>query len=393
MINTKNNTVANDFINAQTRGKPAILDVCRFSNIQYQEGLPHLDGDKDISSAIESLREMNVFDYEEHSNLLFLTEDYEKFLKIYSDTNIADIKKKQSNIASSISHIKSRKQKDEDYSSEVNAINRNIINIKKTLKTNLQILNDKQLKYKGESNLQIKKDCLNDCKDELTSLSLALTVLDKFILERKKYFIVELGIESIKYNINSLVEVIRSIRENLVSIINELTKYLIQIEKEIEKIKHINLLYKLKYSGELLEKTNFEEVVSQRKKLSKKPKGSRLYHNDLDLVELLIEHYKDKRGKVIPIIEKEVLAPKTVTRTKDKPPYERVTISSKAAYTKFMEQEQDLATYLVSINIDRNKYISLFIRIMLNYHLYLDVSKNKTICINDFILPIIKKRN
>lgn len=393
MNRNKDISAPRDFINAQRRGRQSIIDVFREKSIYYQEGLAYLDeNSNDISSAVEQLRDIGVFDYDGYSNLLYFSEDYEGMLRIRTDTNIADIKKKQNNIVSLISHIKSRKEKNEDYTSEIKAINKNLMNIQKVLILNLQILNDSQLKFKGETNLEIKKNSLNECKEELESLSIALDILDKFLIERKGYLNVELGNDSIKYSVNLLIAEIRNIRGNLIRILMELTKYLIQIEKEMEKIKHINRLYKLKHSGDIYERTNIKEVFNRTKKVSKKIRLHHLYYNDLDLVDTLVVEYKEQ-NKVIRIeIPKDERIPVKVKSAKDREPIKRVTIGSKAAYLKFVKQDLDLASYLETLEINRKKFISLFIRIILNHNLTLEVNRKENLSINGYIVPTVNKK-
>ena len=389
----KENEIPKRFINAQSRGRESIFEVFRHRNAHYQEGLPYLIDDKtDISSAIEDLREMNVFDYDEHSSQIYMTEDYERFLQIYSDTNIADIKKKQSSIISLINNINARKKEGQDYSSEIRSINRNLMNIKKSLNVNLKILNEMQLKFKGESNLQVKKDNLNDCKTELESLSVAINVLDRFLISKKKYLIVELSTESITHNVNALISELKFIRENIIKILNELTRYLLHIEKEIEKIKHINKLYKIKHSSELYEKTNIENVFRDVKLLPKKIKPINLFYNDYDLVDSLVEVYEEKMKKPLEKMIEPKAAPKKVVSNKNKKTEKRVIVGASIAYKMFIKQDLDLGTYLSTLDIDRKKFISLFIRILLNHNMFLNINRKETLTINKFTVPTVTKR-
>lgn len=393
MKHTRDKSIPNGFINAQYNGKNLIVDTYRERSIYYQDGAPYInDKGVDISNSIDRLREMNVFDYEEYSSVLYLSEDYENFLQISSDTNIAEITKKQSNITTLLLNIKERKKQLQDFFNEENAIIKNLINIGKILHKNLETINDNQLKYKGESNLQIKKDNLNVCKDELESLSHTVSFLDKFLLEKKGPLMLETDSEAIKYNINKLIDEIIAVRENLTTIFNELTKYLIRIEKEIEKIKHINKLYKLKQSGELFEKTNIEKVFNKVRKPIKNKRSAVLHYFDDEMVDAVVNKYEEKYNKKIEDEKIEKPISKKVKSVTQKKSQTRVTISAKDAYRRFLKQESDLGSFLGTLNIEEKKFISLYIRVISNYHSLLDINTKKRIVVQSYNIPYVMKR-
>ena len=241
-----------EFIKAQNDAKEAIIEAHFKGSIEYMENTPyyHSANNKDISLAIEKLIDFNVFDYDEYSYSLLLSDDYNSHLKTYTDVNIRDIEDKEKTIKKLIRDINIKRKDNNDYSSEIKRINSTFRNIKKIIYRAIESLNEKEMKFKAEVNFEVKKANLYDCKADLTALSEAVTNTDRFLIEYKSYFVDELGNESISFHINQLAHHIHDVRENISKTLNELSKYLMHIEKEAKKIERLNHLYKLKINGE-----------------------------------------------------------------------------------------------------------------------------------------------
>lgn len=244
-----------EFIKVQNDAKEAIIDAHFKGSIEYIENIPYYNSNnKDLSKAIEKLIDFNVFDYDEYSYSLLLSDDYNAHLQTYTDVNIKDIEDKQKTIKKLMRDINIKRKDDNDYSSEIKRINSSFRNIKKIIYRAIESLNEKEMKFKAEVNFEVKKANLYDCKADLTALSEAVTNTDRFLIEYKSYFVDELANESISFHINLLAHHIHDVRENISKTLNELSKYLMFIEKEAKKIEKLNHLYKLKVNGELLKK-------------------------------------------------------------------------------------------------------------------------------------------
>lgn len=386
-----NNSIVIDFINKQNHSKHTIAKIYEYGFVDYQEGMPLVDKNNvDISTSIEKLREMDVLDYDGYNSTLHLTENYEKHLFIFSDTNIAEIDKKIKNISKLIRDIDQRLGASESSLKEERQINSNLRNIKKTILMNISSLNSIQLQFKGESNIEIRKNNLNECKDELEILSKALKRLNTFMRKNTLFLCTKINNEAIKHELNTLKSITTASSSNIIKILNELTMYLNQIEKEAKKIEHINRIYKLKYSNELYEKTDIEEIVRNKIAIIKLKKIKKIYYNDEELVDLVKDKHKTLNNTntapiTIPIETSEPIG--SVSKTVS---VQRKTISTKAAYKKFTLQEEDLATFLVSLEIDRKKFIGLFVRIVMGFNAFLHISDNTIITMN-YSVPVIHK--
>ena len=383
-----------EFIKAQNDAKEAIIDAHFKGSIEYIDNIPYYNStnNKDLSLAIEKLIDFNVFDYDEYSYSLLLSDDYNAHLRTYTDVNIKDIEDKQKIIKKLIRDINIKKKDNNDYSSEIKRINSSFRNIKKIIYRAIESLNEKEMKFKAEVNFEVKKANLYDCKADLTALSEAVTNTDKFLIEYKSYFVDELSNESISFHINLLAHHIHDVRENISKTLNELSKYLMHIEKEAKKIEKLNHLYKLKVNGELFEKSNIESVLIRLKSIAEPINVKPQYMNDLELIDAIVNLAKEKKVSVNQEIKKEEIRPESIKLDQNKVPQQKMILGTKKVYSSFIKQDRDLATFLKQKDLDKKQFLSIFIRLTLQYNKFLLISKGITIEHKGIELPYITKR-
>ena len=383
-----------EFIKAQNDAKEAIIDAHFKGSIEYMDNIPYYNStnNKDLSLAIEKLIDFNVFDYDEYSYSLLLSDDYNAHLRTYTDVNIKDIEDKQKIIKKLIRDINIKKSDNNDYSSEIKRINSSFRDIKKIIYRAIESLNEKEMKFKAEVNFEVKKANLYDCKADLTALSEAVTNTDRFLIEYKSYFVDELSNESISFHINLLAHHIHDVRENISKTLNELSKYLMHIEKEAKKIEKLNHLYKLKVNGELFEKSNIESVLIRLKSIAEPISVKPQYMNDLELIDAIVNLAKEKNVSVNQEIKKEEIRPESIKLDQNKVPQQKMILGTKKVYSSFIKQDMDLATFLKQKNLDKKQFLSIFIRLTLQYNKFLLISKGITIEHKGIELPYITKR-
>ena len=383
-----------EFIKAQTDAKEAIIDAHFKGSIEYVENTPYYNSNnsKDLSSAIEKLIDFNVFDYDEYSYSLLLSDDYNAHLKTYTDVSIKDIEDKQKTIRKLIRDINIKKKDNNDYSSEIKRINSSFRNIKKIIYRAIESLNEKEMKFKAEVNFEVKKANLYDCKSDLTALSEAVLNTDKFLIDYKSYFIDEIGSESISFHINQLAHHIHDVRQNISKTLNELSKYLMHIEKEAKKIERLNHLYKLKVHGELFEKSNIESVLVRLENIAEPINVKSQYMNDYDLITAIVALAKQNNISISNEIKKEEIRPESVILDKSKVLQQKMILGTKKVYTNFVKQDRDLASFLKQKNLDKKQFLSIFIRITLQYNKFLIISKDINIEHKGIKVPYITKR-
>ncbi|MBP6163813.1 MAG: hypothetical protein KA438_06565 [Aliarcobacter sp.] len=383
-----------EFIKAQNDAKEAIIEAHFKGSIEYMENTPyyHSANNKDISLAIEKLIDFNVFDYDEYSYSLLLSDDYNSHLKTYTDVNIKDIEDKEKTIKKLIRDINIKRKDNNDYSSEIKRINSTFRNIKKIIYRAIESLNEKEMKFKAEINFEVKKANLYDCKADLTALSEAVTNTDRFLIEYKSYFVDELGNESISFHINQLAHHIHDVRENISKTLNELSKYLMHIEKEAKKIERLNHLYKLKINGELFEKSNIASVFTRLKSIAEAKNIKSQYMNNDELISAMIDLAKEKNITVVDEIKKEEQRPEALKVAINKTVQQKMILSTKKVYASFIKQDMDLATFLKQKDLDKKQFLSIFIRLTLQYNKFLKIDKNIHIEQKGLKLPYIIKR-
>ena len=383
-----------EFIKAQNDAKEAIIEAHFKGSIEYMENTPyyHSANNKDISLAIEKLIDFNVFDYDEYSYSLLLSDDYNSHLKTYTDVNIRDIEDKEKTIKKLIRDINIKRKDNNDYSSEIKRINSTFRNIKKIIYRAIESLNEKEMKFKAEINFEVKKANLYDCKADLTALSEAVTNTDRFLIEYKSYFVDELGNESISFHINQLAHHIHDVRENISKTLNELSKYLMHIEKEAKKIERLNHLYKLKINGELFEKSNIASVFTRLKSIAEAKNIKSQYMNNDELISAMIDLAKEKNITVVDEIKKEEKRPEALKVAINKTVQQKMILSTKKVYASFIKQDMDLATFLKQKDLDKKQFLSIFIRLTLQYNKFLKIDKNIDVDQKGLKLPYIIKR-
>ena len=383
-----------EFIKAQNDAKEAIIEAHFKGSIEYMENTPyyHSANNKDISLAIEKLIDFNVFDYDEYSYSLLLSDDYNSHLKTYTDVNIKDIEDKEKTIKKLIRDINIKRKDNNDYSSEIKRINSTFRNIKKIIYRAIESLNEKEMKFKAEINFEVKKANLYDCKADLTALSEAVTNTDRFLIEYKSYFVDELGNESISFHINQLAHHIHDVRENISKTLNELSKYLMHIEKEAKKIERLNHLYKLKINGELFEKSNIASVFTRLKSIAEAKNIKSQYMNNDELISAMIDLAKEKNITVVDEIKIEEERPEALKVAINKTVQQKMILSTKKVYASFIKQDMDLATFLKQKDLDKKQFLSIFIRLTLQYNKFLKIDKNIHIEQKGLKLPYIIKR-
>lgn len=383
-----------EFIKAQNDAKEAIIDAHFKGSIEYMDNIPYYNStnNKDLSLGIEKLIDFNVFDYDEYSYSLLLSDDYNAHLRTYTDVNIKDIEDKQKIIKKLIRDINIKRKDNNDYSSEIKRINSSFRNIKKIIYRAIESLNEKEMKFKAEVNFEVKKANLYDCKADLTVLSEAVTNTDRFLIEYKSYFVDELANESISFHINLLAHHIHDVRENISKTLNELSKYLMHIEKEAKKIEKLNHLYKLKVNGELFEKSNIESVLIRLKNIAEPINVKPQYVNNDELIDAIVNLAKQKNISVNQEIKKEEIRPESIKLDQKKVPQQKMILGTKKVYNSFIKQNMDLASFLKQKDLDKKQFLSIFIRLTLQYNKFLLISKGITIEHKGIELPYITKR-
>ena len=383
-----------EFIKAQNDAKEAIIDAHFKGSIEYMDNIPYYNStnNKDLSLSVEKLIDFNVFDYDEYSYSLLLSDDYNAHLQTYTDVNIRDIEDKEKTIKKLIRDINIKRKDNNDYSSEIKRINSTFRNIKKIIYRAIESLNEKEMKFKAEINFEVKKANLYDCKADLTALSEAVTNTDRFLIEYKSYFVDELGNESISFHINQLAHHIHDVRENISKTLNELSKYLMHIEKEAKKIERLNHLYKLKINGELFEKSNIASVFTRLKSIAEAKNIKSQYMNNDELISAMIDLAKEKNITVVDEIKKEEQRPEALKVAINKTVQQKMILSTKKVYASFIKQDMDLATFLKQKDLDKKQFLSIFIRLTLQYNKFLKIDKNIHIEQKGLKLPYIIKR-
>ena len=164
------------------------------------------------------------------------------------------------------------------------------------------------------------------------------------------------------------------------------------IEKEAKKIERLNHLYKLKINGELFEKSNIASVFTRLKSIAEAKNIKSQYMNNDELISAMIDLAKEKNITVVDEIKKEEQRPEALKVAINKTVQQKMILSTKKVYASFIKQDMDLATFLKQKDLDKKQFLSIFIRLTLQYNKFLKIDKNIHIEQKGLKLPYIIKR-
>jgi len=145
-------------------------------------------------------------------------------------------------------------------------------------------------------------------------------------------------------------------------------------------------------NGELFEKSNIESVLCRLQDIATPIKIKTQYKNDDELIASIAVLAKENDISVNENMQKEEKRPESVMPFQDKEVKQRVVLSTKKVYKIFIKQDKDLATFLKQKDLDKKQFLSILIRITLQYNKFLTISKDEIIEHKGIKIPYIIKR-
>lgn len=324
-----------------------------------------------------------------------LSEEYNSHLKIYTNATTQDIKAKVRQLENLIRDIKKRMENNEDYTMETRNFTTVLRNIKRSIEKNIETISDKKVRFKGESNIDIRKNNLQDCVDDLEALFESLKIInDVLIIKYKKFIFISINNKAIEYHTNALQNYIKKVRKNNEGIYQELTKYLIHIEKEAKMIEQVKRLFKLKYSQELFEKTNIDFLyLDPRIPCSAYNQKIQLCFYDTKGIneELVKDMSKMSNSSNRSKGKKQVINPRTSVRVSGETKL-RDLVEISSVFRLFKKQNKPLHSFLFqNKKLSRKKFFSLYGRIILKYNHHINIMKQRVSELG-FNIPIVTNK-
>lgn len=316
----------------------------------------------------EALR-LDILEYDSFDDELSLSSDTEEYYKTRlgqnSDTYIGLIGDKIAKLKVQFHNYNVRVKNLESGSREIKAIYKILNQIPSILKYNLHAISSNSIfAFKNEVNFDIKMSKLSLCQNEINELIEASLSIDSLLDEHYNFFKsmqsqkINATVLKLRHNSASIESSFRKLYEDIKNFIN-------QSIKDGEFIKKLQFLKQLKDENSLYKKTNISELITEKKLITSNIKERRIHPDDRAF------DYMQTISKIINAREIELEDSK-----KEEPlkyDLEQKTELEKRVYNyhilnkKFLAQEQDLISFLLTCKIEKKRILGVFIRLLKNY--------------------------
>ncbi len=321
------------------------------------------------SSKLDEAIHFEIIEYDEFNDELSLNADtleyYEARLGHNSQTNIGLVGDKLEKLNEELGFYNQRLKSDEPTHKEIKSIYNLLSQLPPLLKHNLRAIAQNSIfAFKSETNFEIKMQKLKISKDEITKLIDATYACDKFLNQQHNFFRT-----MDNYKINSAI--LRFKRESIeleksfIRLFDDIKNFINQSIKDGEFIKKLQKIKALKDDKKLLNSTNIEELSQKQKVVSKSVKPKKLHPDDqiLDYIATLRKIISSRAIELQDSREESDLKYDINEVIK----VERKLYNYQKLNSAFLEQNEDLMSFLVSKNIDESRLLGVFIRMLKNY--------------------------
>ena len=336
----------------------------------YESRPNDLIRDSHKTSKLDEAIRFEIIEYDEFTQELSLSSDtleyYEVRLGENTQTNIGLVGDKLSKLHKELGFYNKRVKNSEPVDKEIKVIYNLLTQIPSLLKHNLRaIATNSIFAFKSEPNFEIKMEKLKISKDEIAKLIEATYACDEFLKNQHNFF---KAMDN--YKINSVI--LRFKRESItlekafIKLFDDIKNFINQSIKDGELIKKLQKLKALKDEKKLMSSTNIEEISKKQKIISKSKKVKKIHPDDQILI------YLDTIRKIIDFRELELEDSRVDSALKYdinevSKPVERKLYNYQKLNESFLSQDEDLMSFLVNKNIDNQRLLGVFIRMLKNY--------------------------
>ncbi len=330
---------------------------------------------------IDDALRLEILEYDSYDDTFVLSSDTHNYYKARlgqdDETNIGLIGEKIVKLKRLLQTYNIRKKRSEDVEKDLKSIYQILVQIAPLLNHNLQAISSNSLfAFKNEPNFEIKILNLTTSKDEIAQLIESSKSVDDFLQEEHHFFK--------SMNDRKITSVILKLKHNSVQLessfrilFSEIKNFINQAIKDGAFIKRIKKLKELKDDNTLFEKTDIDEKIKALTPIIKATKEKRLHPDDK------IHDYIDTMRRIISsrAIELKNLKVSTpINYDID----ERVSVK-KTLYDypklnkEFLYQEKDLISFLKMNNIEDERLLGVFVRMLKNYSSQYSMDSDKFI--------------
>ncbi|CAI6164484.1 MAG: hypothetical protein SPLUMA2_SPLUMAMAG2_01189 [uncultured Sulfurimonas sp.] len=327
----------------------------------------------------------DIIEYDDFNEEFSLSSDTEEYYKTRlgqnNETNIGLIDGKLLKLEAQLNFYNKRVKNSEATDKELKLIYKILVQIPSLLKYNLFAITSSSIfAFKSEPNFDIKMDKLEICRNEISQLIDASQNVDTFLKTQYYFFkaMNNLKISSIILRLkNNSIE----LEKSFIKLFDDIKNFINKSIKDGEYIKKLQILKELKDENKLLGETNICELAKSKKIIIKNSKIKKIHPDDKIL------DYIDTIRKIIDLRKIEL----NDTQAYESLEYdidEKVTVERKLynyqkLHNNFLSQEGDLISFLLSSDIDRDRILGIFIRMVKNYSASYEIDETKYISLDD----------
>jgi len=337
------------------------------------------------NSKLDDAIHFEIIEYDEFNEELSLSSDTEEYYKTRlgqnDETNIGLIDEKLSRLEVQLNFYNKRVKSSESTDKEVRSIYKILSQIPSLLKYNLFAITSSSIfAFKSEPNFEIKMDKLKICQDEISQLIDASQNIDEF-LKTQYYFFKAMNNTKISSIILRLKNNSIELEKSFIKLFDDIKNFINQSIKDGEFIKKLQILKELKDENNLVINTNIQELAKDKLAVSKSVNIKKIHPDDkildyIDTIRKIIELRKielnDTRQESV--LEYDIDEIVTV---------ERKLYNYQKLNNKFLSQNKNLILFLLSENIDKERLLGVFIRMLKNYSSKYEINDEEFIKIDD----------
>jgi len=337
------------------------------------------------SAKLDDAIRFDIIEYDDFSEEFSLSPDTQEYYRTRlgqnDETNIGLIDEKLSKLEVQLNFYNKRVTSSESTDKEEKSIYKILSQIPSLLKYNLFAITSSSIfAFKSESNFDIKMEKLKICQNEISQLIDASQNIDSFLQEQYHFFKAmkssKIGSIILRLKNNSI-----ELEKSFIKLFDDIKNYINQSIKDGEFIKKLQNLKELKDENRLTLETNIEELAKGKVAVSKSVKIKKIHPDDkiLDYIETMRKIIESRKielndTKSESILEYDIDEIVTV---------ERKLYNYQKLNSDFLSQDENLISFLLSHDIDEDRLLGVFIRMLKNYSSKYEIDDEKFITLDD----------
>jgi len=337
------------------------------------------------TSKLDDAIHFDIIEYDEYNEEFSLSSDTEEYYRTRlgqnDETNIGLIDEKLSKLEIQLNFYNKRIKSSEPTDKELKLIYKILSQIPSLLKYNLLAITSSSIfAFKSEPNFDIKMDKLKICQNEISQLIDASQNVDNFIKTQYYFFkaMESSKISSIALRLkNNSIE----LEKSFIKLFDDIKNFINQSIRDGEFIKKLQTLKELKDENKLILDTNIQELAKNKLSVSKSVKIKKIHPDDriFDYIETIRKMLELRKTELNDIKQESVLEYDIDEIVK----VERKLYNYQKLNSDFLSQDENLIAFLLSCDIDKDRLLGVFIRMLKNYSSKYEIDDEKFITLDD----------